>query len=141
MFKKREVKKVLFICTHNSARSQIAEGLLNHLGRGKYIAQSAGTEPTRVHPYAIKVMAEIGIDITKHRSKSIEEFRGKRFDYVVTVCDHAKETCPFFPGAKVYIHKSFPDPSEFPEDVMLSGFRKVRDEIKDFIIEAFLQNT
>ena len=116
----------------------MAEGLLNHLGKGKYIAKSAGTEPTRVHPYAIKVIAEIGIDITNHRSKSIEEFRGKRFDYVVTVCDHAKETCPFFPGAKEYIHRSFTDPSSLPENEMLSGFRKVRDEIKDFILNTFL---
>ncbi len=89
----------------------MAEGLLNYFGKGKYIAKSAGTEPTRVHPYAINVMDEIGIDIRHHRSKSIEEFRGERFDYVVTVCDHAKQTCPFFPGAKEYIHRSFTDPA------------------------------
>lgn len=84
-------KKVLFVCTHNSARSQMAEGFLNALYEDKYEAYSAGIEPTKVNPYAIKAMAEVGIDISKYRSKSIEEFRGKNFDYAVTVCDHAKK--------------------------------------------------
>ena len=127
-------EKVLFICTHNSARSQMAEGFLNALYGDRYEGSSAGIEPARVNPYAIKVMAEIGIDISKYRSKSIEDFRGKNFDYVVTVCDHAKEVCPFFPGEKI-LHRSFEDPSEFKgnEDEILEEVRRVRDEIKDWI--------
>ena len=93
-------KKVLFICTHNSARSQMAEGILRTLYGDRYEAYSAGTQPTKVNPYAIKVMSEIGIDISNHRSKSAEEFRGKEFDYVVTVCDNVKEACPFFLAVK-----------------------------------------
>lgn len=132
-------RKVLFICTHNSARSQMAEGLLRTLYGDYYEAYSAGTQATRVNPYAIKVMAEIGIDISHQRSKSIEEFRSHKFDYVVTVCDHAKETCPFFPGANFYIHKGFKDPSEAvgDEESILKEFRKVRDEIKMWIEETF----
>ena len=134
-----EKRKVLFICTHNSARSQMAEGLLNFLYGDRYEAHSAGTNPSGVSPYAIKVMAEIGVDISKHRSKSIEEFRGIEFDYVVTVCDHAKETCPFFPGGKRYLHKGFKDPSETKSDEnrILGEFRKVRDEIKEWIEKTF----
>ena len=131
-------KKVLFICTHNSARSQMAEGFLNALYGDRYEGYSAGIEPAKINPYAVKVMAEIGIDISTHRSKSIEEFRGENFDYVVTVCDHAKEACPFFPGEKV-LHKGFKDPSEFKgtEDEMLEKVRGVRDEIKDWIEKTF----
>lgn len=131
-------KKVLFVCTHNSARSQMAEGFLNALYGDIYEARSAGIEPTRINPYAVKAMAEIGIDISKHRSKSIEEFRGKNFEYVVTVCDHAKEACPFFPGEKV-LHKGFKDPSGFKgsEDEVLTQVRRVRDEIKDWIEKTF----
>lgn len=131
-------KKVLFICTHNSARSQMAEGLLDALYRDKYEARSAGVEPAEVNSYAIKVMAEISIDISKHRSKSIIEFRGQNFDYVITVCDHAKETCPFFPGEEVF-HKGFRDPSEFKgnEDEILEKVRQVRDEIRVWIKKAF----
>jgi len=89
-------KKVLFLCTHNSARSQMAEGLLNALYGDRCIAYSAGTEPSNLNPYAVEVMSEIGIDISHHHSKSVEEFRNGDFDYVVTVCDSAKETCPIF---------------------------------------------
>src|SRR3972149_138622 len=123
-------KKFLFVCTHNSARSQMAEGLLNALYGDKYEAYSAGTEPSIVNLYAIKVMNEIGIDISKHRSKGIEEFQDMKFDYVVTVCDNAKETCPFFPGRREYLHKSFDDPSGFEGegDNKLAVFRKVRNE-------------
>jgi len=132
-------KKVLFICTHNSARSQMAEGLMNHLYGSKYAAFSAGTKPSLVNPYAIKLMAEIGIDISRNRSKGIEEFQGMNFDYVVTVCDNAKETCPFFPGGREYLHKSFDDPSgvEGEGDAMLVAFRKTRDELRDWIKETF----
>ena len=131
-------KKVLFVCTHNSARSQMAEGLLNAIHGERYEGYSAGIEPTEVSPYIVKAMAEIGIDISKHRSKSIEEFRGKNFEYVVTVCDKAKETCPFFPGRKI-LHKSFRDPSKFKgsEDETLEKVRQVRDEIKDWIENTF----
>ena len=131
-------KKVLFICTHNSARSQIAEGVLNTLLGDKYKAYSAGTEPTKVNLFAIKAMTEIGIDISTHRSKSIEDFYGKKFDYVVTVCDHAKEVCPFFPGEKI-LHKDFEDPSKFKgsEEEIMQKVRKVREEVRDWIEKTF----
>ncbi|MBN2603117.1 MAG: arsenate reductase ArsC [Candidatus Thermoplasmatota archaeon] len=127
-------KRVLFLCTHNSARSQMAEGLLRSLYGDSYLVDSAGLVPTSINPYAIKVMKEIGIDITNQSSKSIENFRDEKFDYVVTVCDHAKEACPFFPGNKL-IHKGFEDPSTFKdgEEEKIKSFRKIRDEIKDFI--------
>ena len=117
----------------------MAEGLLNFLYGDHYEAHSAGTNPSGVKPHTIKVMAEIGIDISKHRSKSIEKFRGIEFDYVVTVCDHAKETCPFFPGGKTRLHKGFKDPSETKgdEDRILEEFRKVRDDIKEWIEKTF----
>ncbi len=116
----------------------MAEGFLNALYRDKYEGYTAGIEPTEVNPYVIKAMAEIGVDVSTHRSKSIEEFRGKNFDYVVTVCDHAKEACPFFPGEKI-LHKSFEDPSAFKgtEDEILEEVRRVRDEIKDWIEKIF----
>lgn len=100
MKKGKEQKKVLFICTHNSARSQIAEGLLNTFYGDDYTAMSAGTEPTQVSPYAIKVMEEVGIDLTTHHSKGMEPFLEQNFDYVITVCDHAKEVCPFSGGKR-----------------------------------------
>jgi len=131
-------KRVLFICTHNSARSQMAEGFLSAFYGDKYEAYSAGTEPTKVNPYAVKVMAETGIDISTHRSKSIEEFREKNFDYVVTVCDYAKEACPFFPGEKI-LHKGFEDLSEFrgTQEEVLREVRRLRDEIKEWIHKTF----
>ena len=132
-------KKVLFICTHNSARSQMAEGILRMLYGDQYEVYSAGTNPAGVNPYAVKVMKEIGIDITNHRSKSIEEFYGMSFDYVVTVCDSAKEACPFFPGGKTYLHKGFEDPSkcEGAEEEKLRLFRQIRDEIMEWIKKTF----
>ncbi|HAF70618.1 MAG: Arsenate reductase [Acetothermia bacterium 64_32] len=132
-------KKVLFICTHNSARSQMAEGLVNARYGDRFEAKSAGIKPTGVHPLAIKVMAELGIDISHQHSKSIEEFLGQEFDYVVTVCDHAKETCPFFPGAKEYLHAGFPDPAaaEGTEEERLAAFRRVRDGIARWLEETF----
>jgi arsenate reductase len=132
-------KKVLFICSSNSARSQMAEGLLRFLYADRYEAYSAGVKSSTVNSYAIKVMEEIGIDISAHRSKSIEEFRGMKFDSVVTVCDRAKETCPFFPGAKKYVHENFENPSEAKgtEDEILTVFRRVRDEIRDWLEKTF----
>lgn len=135
---KTHKKSVLFICTHNRCRSQIAEGFLNNLYKDKYQAFSAGIKKTRVNPYAIEVMKEIGIDLSKHYSKTIEIFQNKNFDFVVTVCDNARESCPFFPGKKV-VHKSFDDPASFKgniEDTLIK-FRKTRDEIKNWIIEYF----
>ena len=131
-------KRVLFVCTHNSARSQMAEALLNKLYGDKYEAYSAGVEPREINPYAIKAMAEVGIDISKQRSKSIKEFLGQKFDYVVTVCNYARENCPFFPGEKI-IHKSFEDPAEVEgsEEEIMERVRHVRDEIKKWIEITF----
>ncbi len=132
-------KKVLFICTHNAARSQMAEGLLRTFYGDRYESYSAGTQPSKVNPYAVKVMSEIGIDISMHRSKHIDNFHGIKFDYVVTVCNQAKEACPWFKGGKEYLHKDFEDPSQFEgeEDQKLAAFREVRDKIKDWIIKTF----
>lgn len=102
--------RVLFLCTHNSARSQMAEGLLRELGGNKVEVFSAGSEPTSIHPLAIKVMSGRGIDLNTHRSKHLEEFLGQNFDYVITVCDRVREVCPVFPGDPEQIHWSFPDP-------------------------------
>lgn len=137
---KQEKKNILFICTHNSVRSQMAEGIIKVLYSDRYDAYSAGTTPTDVNPHAVKVMAEIGIDISTHIAKSVEEFRGKEFDYVITVCDRAKESCPFFPGAKKYIHKAFDDPVDFTgaEDEILASFRNLRDKVKEWIEETFI---
>ena len=131
-------QKVLFICTHNSARSQMAEGFLNALHGDRYEGYSAGIEATKVNPYVVKVLMELGIDILRHRSKSIEEFRGKNFNYVVTVCDHAKEVCPFFPSENI-LHKSFEDPSKFKgaEEEMLKKTKRVRDEIREWVEKTF----
>jgi len=131
-------KNVLFLCTHNSARSQMAEAILNCLYGNRYEAYSAGVTPTKVNPYVIKAMAEIGIDISGNRSKSIEEFSGKSFNYVVTVCDSAREACPFFPGEEV-IHQAFEDPNGFTgsEEEILKDVRRVREEIKDWIKKTF----
>ncbi len=132
-------KKVLFICTHNSARSQMAEGILRTLYGDRYEVYSAGTHPAGVNSYAVKVMAEIGIDISQHASKSIARFKKIPFDYVITLCDKAKQTCPFFPGAKKLIHKGFRDPSQFTSSPLdaLAHFRQTRDEINDWIRKTF----
>jgi len=136
----RQKKKILFLCTNNSARSQMAEGLLKAFGDNNYEVYSAGISPSRVNPYAIKVMAEIGIDLSKYLSKSIDKFQREKFDYVVTLCDQAKKTCPFFPNSKEHLHKSFIDPAgiEEGEDELLNIFRGVRDEIKDWIEKTFI---
>ena len=131
-------KKVLFLCYHNSCRSQIAEGFLKAFFKDRYESFSAGVQPTSINPYAVEVMKEIGIDISDQYSKSVEEFQDKKFDYVVTVCDNAKEKCPFYNGKKM-IHKNFEDPSQINGDIedILYEFRKLRDEIKRFIKETF----
>jgi len=132
-------KKILFICTHNSARSQMAEGYMKAKFGDRFEVFSAGTEATRVHPMAITVMQEIGIDISGQWSKLIDEFFGKGIETVVTVCDSANKACPFFPGAKEVIHQSFPDPSAFigSDEEVRAGFRKVREEIIRWIDVTF----
>lgn len=134
-------KKVLFICTHNSARSQMAEGLLNALGADRYEAFSAGTETSEVRPQAIEVMREIGIDISTQTSKGLDPFLDKELDLVVTVCDRARESCPYFPGGKEVLHKGFEDPSAArgTEEEKRGVFRRVRDEIRDWIEKTFLK--
>ena len=125
-------QRVLFICTHNSARSQMAEGLLRRLGGERFEVFSAGTEATHVRPLAIHAMAEIGIDISGQQSKTLDRYLGEPFDAVITVCDAANETCPIFPGAKQRRHWSFEDPSKATgsEDEQLAVYRRVRDEIR-----------
>lgn len=125
-------KRVLILCTGNSARSQMAEGLLRHDGGAAFEVESAGVEPSHVRPQAIEAMQEISIDISHHRSKSVDEFAGQEFDYVITVCDHANERCPVFPGNAKRIHWSFDDPASVEGDqaARLSTFRRVRDEIR-----------
>ena len=131
------MRRVLFLCTHNSARSQMAEGLLRHDGRGRFEVESAGTEATRVHPLAIRAMAELGIDISRQTSKTLESFLEEPFDVVVTVCDRANESCPVFRGAKSRLHWSFEDPSAAvgDEERRLAVFRRVRDQIRARIRE------
>ena len=128
-----EKKRVLILCTGNSARSQMAEGLLRHDAGDRFEVASAGVEPSHVRPHAIEVMREVGIDISNHRSKSVNEFTGEDFDYVITVCDNANERCPLFPGNTRRIHWSFDDPAaaEGEEPEKLAVFRRVRDEIRD----------
>ncbi|HKX84263.1 MAG TPA: arsenate reductase ArsC [Pyrinomonadaceae bacterium] len=128
-------RRVLILCTGNSARSQMAEGILRHLGGRSFDVVSAGVEPSTVRPEAIEVMREIGIDISDHRSKSVDEFTGQQYDFVITVCDNAKEICPVFPGKATRIHRSFedpPTPGSMDRDTTLSIFRRVRDEIKEY---------
>jgi len=125
-------RRVLFLCTHNSARSQMAEGLLRHLAGDRFDASSAGTEATRVRPLAIRAMAELGIDISGQESKTLDRYLGEPFDAVITVCDQANEACPVFFGAKERLHWSFPDPSRATgtEDEQLAVYRTVRDAIR-----------
>jgi arsenate reductase len=124
-------KRVLILCTGNSARSQMAEGLLRELGGGRFEVFSAGTHPSSVRPEAVEAMREAGIDISTHRSKSVDEFAGREFDYVITVCDNAREECPVFPGKTERIHWSFDDPAAVEGDwaERLAVFRRVREEI------------
>jgi arsenate reductase len=126
---------VLFLCTGNSCRSQIAEGWANHLKSDVIEAYSAGIRPIGINPKTIKVMAEAGVDISDHTSKNIDDLAGIDFDYVVTVCDNAREQCPVFPGRAKQIHKAFDDPyfATGSEEQILTEFRKVRDQIKDYI--------
>lgn len=127
--------RILFLCTGNSCRSQMAEGWTHALQGGSIEAFSAGTNPGEVNPRAVQVMAEFGVDISEQRSKHLSEFLGQPFDYVVTLCDSAHAACPVFPGAKKTVHVGFPDPAQAtgtPEEIQ-TEFRRVRDQLKDFI--------
>ena len=134
-------KRVLILCTGNSARSQMAEGLLRHLGADRFEVASAGVAPGHVRPEAVEVMRELGIDISSHRSKSVDEFIAQEFDYVITVCDNANEQCPVFPGRTKRIHWSFDDPAaaQGDESARLGFFRRVRDEISERL-EEFIRS-
>jgi arsenate reductase len=129
-------KRVLILCTGNSARSQMAEGLLRHDAGNAFDVESAGNKPGSVRSEAITVMQELGIDITGHRSKHLDEFSGQHFDYVLTVCDHAYESCPIFPGGTKRIHQSFedpPPPSVGSDEERLAVFRRVRDQLRVYL--------
>jgi arsenate reductase len=123
--------RVLILCTGNSCRSQMAEGFLRHFAGDRFEVASAGTKPSTVNPVAIQVMAELGIDISGHRSKNLDEFRGQYFDVVITVCDHARDACPVFPGGVQQLHWGFPDPPHGRKvtDKVIADFRRVRDMI------------
>jgi arsenate reductase len=131
----RDKRRVLILCTGNSARSQMAEGLLRQDAGDRFAVFSAGTEPGRVRPEAVAVMRELDIDISGQRSKSVDEFTGQQFDYVLTVCDNAKESCPIFPAGTVTIHQNFEDPAavDGSEEERLAAFRRVRDELRRYL--------
>ncbi|MCF7811267.1 arsenate reductase ArsC [bacterium] len=137
-------KKVLIICTGNSCRSQMAEAIINHDLSNRWLAYSAGTNPSKLNPWAIQVMSEIGIDISGQRSKSVKEFLNRNdLDLVITVCDNARETCPIFPAKVKHLHIGFEDPAPFsdnPPEIALPVFRKIRDKIREklnFVLENF----
>ena len=135
-------KRVLVLCTGNSCRSQMAEGFLRYMAGDKFEVFSAGVKHTQVNSLAINVMAEVGIDISKHRSKSAMEFIGQKFDYVITVCGNAKQTCPVFPGKYEKVHWDLEDPAvvQGTEEEKLNVFRKTRDKIKECVL-GFLKTT
>jgi len=132
-------KTVLILCTGNSARSQMAEGLLRHDAGDRFDVASAGTHPSGVRPEAIAVMREIGIDISGQRSKLVDEFAARDFDYVLTVCEHARETCPLYPGHGNRLHRGFEDPAavEGSQEERLAAFRRVRDQIRQYLNQQF----
>ena len=135
-------QRVLFLCTHNSARSQMAEGLLRHFGGDRFTAFSAGTEATHVRPLAIKAMAELGIDIADQESKTLNRYLNEPFDEVITVCDAAAEACPIFPGATHRRHWSLEDPSQAKgsEEEQLAVYRRVRDALQSHIEQELLNH-
>jgi arsenate reductase len=136
------MKRVLFLCTGNSARSQMAEGLVNHFLAGQWVAYSAGTEPSGyVHPLAVRALAELGLDIAAQRSKSTDEFWGAEFDLVVTVCDSAAANCPLWLGKGKQVHVGFPDPAAVTgsEEERLEAFRQVRDDVRRRVLTCLEQ--
>jgi arsenate reductase len=132
-------QRVLILCTGNSARSQMAEGLLRSIAGDRFEVFSAGTKPVGLNPNAVVAMHEIGIDISQHRSKSVDEFAGQPFDYVITVCDNAREACPYFPGSGKRIHHSFDDPAAVAPERQLEVFRRMREQISSRLRE-FIRN-
>ena len=134
-------KKVLILCTANSARSQMAEGLLKHICLDEFEVNSAGTMASEVRPEAIKALKELGIDISENRSKSVEEFADMQIDHVLTVCDNAKENCPYFPASTTLTHHAFEDPAAIggDEKTRLDAFRKTRNEINQYIADEYLK--
>jgi arsenate reductase len=134
-----EKQRVLFMCIHNAARSQMAEGLFRHFYGDNFDVYSAGSTPMIVDPLAIECMKEIGIDISNHRSKSLREFEGQEFDYVITVCGNPYIACPFFAGGKKYFKQPFEDPAAFDgtEEEKLELFKKIRDELKEWIDDLY----
>lgn len=136
-------ERVLFVCTNNACRSQIAEGIVNHFLADRIEAFSAGTRPTSVHPRAIQVMKEIGIDISSQHSKSMEEFADQHFDYVITLCGGANEECPLFFGGVRKMHMGFDDPagSEGTEEEIVAAFRRIRDDMKEKFMNFFQTKT
>ena len=131
--------RVLFLCTHNSARSQMAEAFLNNLGEGRFKAFSAGTRARGLHPFSIQAMAEVGIDVSLQQSKTLDGFVDQAFELVITVCDEANESCPYFANARERRHWSFPDPSAVPgDDARYAAFVEVRDGIRERIEKEIL---
>lgn len=129
-------KKILFLCTGNSARSQMAEGLMHHFRGDEFEVFSAGVEPKGIHPVAVQVMREIGIDIADQQSKHIDDLPSREFDYIIMLCDHAAQNCPLFPGKGIRLHQGFFDPAavQGSELDVIEAFRKVREELKQFIL-------
>lgn len=133
-------KRILILCTGNSARSQMAEGLLKDIVGDRFEVFSAGTIATFVRPEAITALSELGIDISNNRSKSVDEFVSRDIDYVLTVCDNAKQNCPYFPAKTKLVHKAFDDPAFVPGDeARLNAFRRVRDELKTYLETDFVR--
>lgn len=135
-------RRVLFLCTHNSARSQMAEGILRHLGGDRFEAHSAGTAATQVRPLAIAAMSELGIDISSQSSKTLDRYVNEHFDHVITVCDEANEACPYFPNAERRLHWSLPDPSRATgsQAEQLGVYRRVRDDLRARIHNELIQS-
>jgi arsenate reductase (thioredoxin) len=133
----RAKKRILILCTGNSARSQMAEGLLRHDAGDRFEVFSAGTNPSYVRPEAVAAMSELGIDISGQRSKSVDEFAGQQFDYVLTVCDNARESCPLFPGKTVAIHRNFEDPAvtQGSKEERVAAFRRVSEGLRKYLQE------
>lgn len=134
-------RRVLILCTGNSARSQMAEGLLRSIAGDRFEVFSAGTKPVAVNSHAVAAMAELGIDISRHRSKPVSEFEGQTFDFVITVCDHARETCPWLPGAAHRVHKSFEDPAAVTPGQQPAKFREVGEQIRAWLEEFVRQQS
>jgi len=133
-------QRILFLCTGNSARSQMAEAMLLLIAGDHFNAESAGTHPSGLNPMTVEVMKELGVDVRQHRSKHVAEFLGQPFDYVITVCDRAKETCPVFPGARAVRHWSLDDPAKASQVTRLDAFRRVRDEIAERLWQFLIKD-